>query len=156
MKNQVVEKSQNLAEVELIYKSKIKAADRATVKSSNDVFEYLKGVYDENRVEHIEEFVIVLCNTRLQVLGWVKPFTGGIAGTVVDVRVIMQAALKANASSIFISHNHPSGGLVPSEQDKSITKKIAEAGKILDVRLNDHIIYTPDGYYSFSDEGMLY
>ena len=68
---------------------------------------------------------------------------------------MFQIALKMNASSIIISHNHPSGQLTPSDADKTITTKIREAGKLLDIALLDHVIITSEGYYSFADEGYI-
>jgi DNA repair protein RadC len=81
--------------------------------------------------------------------------SGGIAGTSVDLRMIFAAALKANAVSLIMIHNHPSGQVKPSEADKHITNKVKEAGCIIDVKLLDHLIITPETYYSFVDDGAL-
>jgi DNA repair protein RadC len=81
---------------------------------------------------------------------------GGISGTVTDVRVILQAAIKANASGIIACHNHPSGNIQPSESDSRLTQKIKEAGQVMDIQLLDHLIITTEGkYYSFADNGLL-
>lgn len=81
---------------------------------------------------------------------------GGITGTVIDVRIILQYALKSNACSIIVSHNHPSGNLEPSNADIQITKKIKEAAKLMDISLLDHLIITTgDKYYSMADKGMI-
>ena len=89
------------------------------------------------------------------VLGIASLFKGGVVGTVIDSRVIFQYALKANASQLILAHNHPSGNLKPSEADLSITKKIKEGGRQLDITVLDHIILTPDDmYYSFAEEGV--
>ena len=77
-------------------------------------------------------------------------------GKVIDSRVLFQYALKANAAQIILAHNHPSGNLKPSEADPSITKKIKDGAKHLDITVLDHIILTCDGeYYSFAEEGDL-
>ena len=76
---------------------------------------------------------------------------GGINGTVVDVRIIMQYAIKANANGIILCHNHPSGNLSSSESDKAITKKVKDAGVLLDITLLDHIIITKSDYKSLMD-----
>jgi DNA repair protein RadC len=89
------------------------------------------------------------------VLGYCQISSGGLSGTVADVRIIMQAALKSNACSIILSHNHPSGNLIPSEADKDLTKKIREAGKFLDIPALDHLIITSETYFSFADEGLM-
>ncbi|WP_439487218.1 JAB domain-containing protein [Algoriphagus sp.] len=80
---------------------------------------------------------------------------GGTAGTVVDAKLVFATALKGAAQSLVISHNHPSGNLLPSEQDKRLTQRLVELGKALDLPVLDHIIVTVDGYYSFADEGEI-
>lgn len=111
--------------------------------------------YWTDRITYKEEFFILLLNQANRVLGISKISEGGLAGTVVDAKMIFQAALKANAAAIILGHNHPSGNLAPSEQDKSLTNKIIEAGKVLDIRVLDHIILTYDDYKSFSDDGLM-
>lgn len=67
----------------------------------------------------------------------------------------MQVALKSNSSSIILAHNHPSGNLTPSSQDKEITNKIKEAGRFLDIPVLDHLVITSESYFSFADEGLI-
>ncbi len=81
--------------------------------------------------------------------------SGGITGTIVDLRMIFSAALKANATNIMIAHNHPSGNTKPSQADKHMTAKIRQAGELLDIKLLDHLIITSESYYSFADDGVL-
>ena len=81
--------------------------------------------------------------------------SGGITGTTVDLRMIFSAALKANATSIMIAHNHPSGNTRPSDADRYMTTKIRQAGELLDIKLMDHLIITSESYYSFIDDGAL-
>ena len=78
-----------------------------------------------------------------------------MAGTVVDPKMIFKAALDEKASSIILCHNHPSGNTQPSEEDKKLTKKISEAGKVLEIAVLDHIIVAHSGFFSFADEGLL-
>ncbi len=106
-------------------------------------------------IEFQEEVKIVLLNRAQIVLGIYELSKGGVSGTVVDIKIILGIALKCNASSIVIVHNHPSGNLEPSEPDKSITQRLKEASKLLDLNLLDHLIITKEGYYSFSDNGIL-
>ena len=80
---------------------------------------------------------------------------GGVSGTVVDLKLVFGTAMKAGASNIILSHNHPSGNLRPSPEDIQLTKKIVSAGNILDIKIFDHLIITNEGYYSFAEEGML-
>ncbi len=86
---------------------------------------------------------------------WIRTSIGGIAATVVDIRVIFAAALLSGASAIILAHNHPSGNLEPSFDDKKVTKKLVEAGKALDIKVFDHIIVTADGYTSMADKSMM-
>jgi DNA repair protein RadC len=97
----------------------------------------------------------MLLNRSNRVLGISCISKGGISGTVVDVKIILQTALKANASGLIISHNHPSGNLTASSEDIKITVKLKNACKLLDLSLLDHLIITDEGYLSFADEGML-
>jgi len=112
--------------------------------------------WDLDSIEHIEEFKLLLMNQSNSVLGIMPVSKGGLSGTVTDVRLIFQGAIKANASGIIVCHNHPSGNLNPSESDIKITQKIKEAGNLMDIQLLDHLILTMDGsYYSFADNGLL-
>jgi DNA repair protein RadC len=143
-----------LAEVEISYKSKVKPADRVKITSSVAAFQVFKQIFNPNTIEHHEDFIFLILNRANHVIGWHKLSQGGTSGTVVDVKIVFQIAIKANACSIVLAHNHPSGATVPSEDDKTITRKIKEAGKILDIKLLDHLIVTPETYFSFSDEGL--
>jgi DNA repair protein RadC len=80
---------------------------------------------------------------------------GGVAGTVVDPKLIFAAALKANSTSMILCHNHPSGNLQPSQSDVSLTKKLVQAGEFMELKVVDHIIMTTERYFSFADEGMI-
>jgi DNA repair protein RadC len=112
--------------------------------------------WDLGSIEHIEEFKFMLLTRSNKVLGIASISKGGINGTVTDVRIILQYAIKANASGIIICHNHPSGNLNPSESDLAITRKIKESGNVMDVQLLDHLIIIPEGRYnSMGDEGIL-
>lgn len=150
-----ITKSPLLAEIQLSYKTKVKPADRPTIRTAHDAATLLQSIYDGDTVEHVEQGVIILLNTRCQMLGWCKVSTGGITGTVMDIRVIFQLALNGNASGIIVSHNHPSGSCTPSNEDIQVTKQLREAGKLMNISLYDHIIFTPDDFYSFANEGLL-
>jgi DNA repair protein RadC len=102
-----------------------------------------------------EEFYILLLNRANRVKGWYKVSEGGTAGTVVDPKLIFSTALKCHASSIILSHNHPSGNVKPSEEDLKLTKKLTEGGKLLEIAVLDHLILTSEEYLSFADEGLL-
>lgn len=146
---------QNVAEVELIYKSKVKASERPTISTSKSAAKLLMALWNENKIDFVEQFKILLLNRANQVLGIVDLSSGGVTGTVADPRLIFVAALKANACAIIISHNHPSGNLKPSRADEELTQKIKNAGLFLDIKLIDHVIVSSEGYFSFADEGLL-
>ncbi len=144
-----------IAEVELIYKSKIKASERVKLITSKDAADLLRLTWDENKIDFVEQFKVLLLNRSNRVLGIFEASSGGVSHTVVDPKIIFVAALKANACSIIISHNHPSGNLQPSGADKEITQKIKSGGQFLDIKLFDHVIISSEGYFSFADEGLL-
>ena len=143
----------NLAEIEIKYSTRVKPSEMQKVVTSTDAYEVLKQIYPS--LEHREYFYMLCLNRNNKVLGYSLISMGGLSGTVVDVRIIFQTALKASASSVILSHNHPSGNLIPSEADKDITKKIKEAGRFLDIPVLDHLILTPESFLSFADEGLM-
>ena len=145
-----------IAEVKLVYRTKVKASERLQIKCSKDAFDIFMENWDLDSIEHIEEFKLMLLTRSNKVLGIASISKGGINGTVTDVRIILQYAIKANASGIIICHNHPSGNLQPIESDQAITRKIKESGLVMDVQLLDHLIITAEeDYYSFADNGFV-
>ena len=126
------------------------------VKSADNAFDYLSRAYDEGTIGLCEEFMVLLLNRANRVMGCLRLSKGGLTGTVVDLWILFGTALKAMASSIVIAHNHPSNNLQPSDADLDLTKKIKEAGKLLDINLLDHLVLgTDDNYVSFAHEGWL-
>ncbi|WP_339869422.1 JAB domain-containing protein [uncultured Algoriphagus sp.] len=152
--NQVINLNQ-VAEITLGYAPKVKSSQRPKVGCSRQVYEVLYSFWDKDSLELSEHFQVMLLNRANRVLGICTISKGGTAGTVVDAKLVFGAALKGAAQSIIISHNHPSGNLLPSEQDKRLTANLVKIGKALDLPVLDHIIVTADGYYSFADEGEL-
>ena len=142
-----------VAEIKVSYSNK--NLERIKVTNSQILYNLVLKQWDLDLIEFQEEVKIVLLNRANIVLGVYEMSKGGTSGTVVDIKIILGIALKCNASSIVITHNHPSGSLEPSEPDKSITKKLKEACRILDLNLLDHLIITGLGYYSFSDNLLL-
>jgi len=102
-----------------------------------------------------EEFWVLMLNRNNLVIDKMMVSQGGLAGTVIDVRIILKMALDKLACSIILCHNHPSGNLIPSEADKEITRKIKEAGKHMDIPVLDHLIIGNHAYFSFADEGLI-
>lgn len=142
-----------LAALELGKRRNIEPAiERKKITCSNDVAEiFIPQLQD---LPH-EEFWIVALNRANLIIDTSRISQGGIAGTVTDVRLILKAALDRMATQLILCHNHPSGNLQPSKEDLSFTQKIADAGKLLDIQLLDHIIVAHTGYYSFADNGIL-
>ncbi|HLP37599.1 JAB domain-containing protein [Lacibacter sp.] len=144
-----------VTEVELIYKTNIKASERPKVNSSKDIYHILRQLWDENKIEMLEEFKVLLLNRGNRIIGLYEVSSGGITGTVADPRLILAAALKSLSVAIVLCHNHPSGNLTPSRADEQMTRKIKEAAAFHDITVLDHIILTSEAYYSFADEGLL-
>ena len=147
----------HVAEVTLTYVTKVKPSESLTVACSRDAHKIFFDSWDIATIEHKETVKMLLLNRANKVLGITTISEGGISGSLMDVRMIYQYAMKGNASGIIIAHNHPSGNSNPSESDLKITQKIKEAGNLLDIQLLDHIILTPerDLYRSFADEGQI-
>jgi len=122
------------------------------ITSSKAVFELMQPIIGE--LPH-EEFWVLYLNNSNKVIFKSQLSKGGMTGTIVDVRLVFKIALEQNATSIILSHNHPSGKLQPSDADVQMTKKIKNAGKELDIPVLDHLIITERGYYSFADEGIF-
>ena len=141
----------DIAEIAISYSTHVAAKDRPKITTSGQAYNIFKTVFPQ--LEHVEYFYIILMNRSNAVLGVKMISMGGIAGTVADPKVIFQTALKANASSLILGHNHPSGQLTPSEADNTLTLKLKNAGTFLDLPILDHIILTNDSYYSYRDEG---
>jgi DNA repair protein RadC len=126
--------------------------EKAKVITSGDAAAIFKPLLSD--LPH-EEFWVLLLNRNNLVLDKMMVSQGGLAGTVIDVRIILKVALEKLACSIILCHNHPSGNLVPSEADKDITKKMKEAGKHMDIPVLDHLIIGNGSYFSFADEGLI-
>ena len=145
----------NVAEVELVYKSKVKASERPVIHSSTDAANILRILWDDGKLELVEQFKVLFLNRSNKVICIYNVSSGGVTGTVADPKLIFMAALRVNAVSLVLAHNHPSGSLKTSNADKELTQKIKQAGHFLDMKVIDHIILTSESYFSFADEGLL-
>jgi len=126
--------------------------DTDIMRSSKDIAQYLrKKLQHETR----ELFVAIYLNRANKVLAMETISAGGVSGTVADPRIILKRAIEEQASSIILSHNHPSGSLRPSEADRQLTEKIKAAARLIDMTVIDHIIVSDQGYYSFADSGEM-
>lgn len=149
--------TQTVSEITVIYHNKQKAAERSVINSSIDAHKVLLTGFNPDTIAYQEAFVAAYLNRGNQVLGLYRVGIGGITGVVADPRMVLAVALKISAVSIVVAHNHPSGHLKPSRADEELTLKLKEGGKLLDVKLLDHLILSPDNetYFSFADDGLV-
>ena len=142
-----------VASLELGRRRKLQESEvRTKITCSKDICDLFQPILGD--LPH-EEFWALLLNRSNKIIAKNKISQGGIAGTVIDVRLILKSAIEHLASSIILCHNHPSGNKQPSDADTTITKKMSEAGRIMDIPVLDHIIVTDASYFSYADEGML-
>jgi DNA repair protein RadC len=144
----------SLVEIKVTYMHHVKASERHKISSSSDAVKLLRQVWSST-LEIREEFYILLLNRSNRVLGWYRISQGGLTGTVVDPVLIFAIAVKTLAKGIILAHNHPSGRLEPSDNDRQLTKKLQASAEMLDIQILDHLILTTESYYSFVDEGIL-
>ena len=136
-----------VSEIKLIYKNHIKPSERIRIEGPQNAFDAFWGVWDLETIEHIEEVKILLLDRSNKALGIVTVSKGGTTGTVIDTKLILQYALKANAHGIILAHNHPSGNLNPSEADLKITDRIKLACEAVEICLIDHLIISSTEEY---------
>lgn len=142
-----------LTEILISYKNKNQ--DAVKVSSSVDVYNFILNHWDDDTLDIQENVKMLLLNSSNTILGVYDVSRGGINSTVIDLRLVLSVALKCLASSIILVHNHPSGNINPSEQDREFTKKIKSACKFLEIQLFEHIIITRYDYFSFADNGYI-
>ena len=128
------------------------AVERPKINSSTSVFEVMQPILGD--LPH-EEFWVILLNNSNKIIHKFALSKGGITGTLVDLRLLFKNALAFGCVNLILVHNHPSGGLKPSEADIKITKRIKNGASTLDLKLLDHLIVTDKSYFSFADEGIL-
>ena len=144
-----------ISEVSLAYKASQPVVSLPEITSPEKAESYLRSIWDQDTLELREEFIVVLLNNAKKVLGWSLISTGSSNATIVEPSAVFQTALLGKANSIIVAHNHPSGRLLASAADIHLTKRITEAGSLLGIPLDDHIILTRDGYLSLREEGLM-
>lgn len=127
---------------------------KVQITQSNVAYNFIKQFYSDD-IEIFESFFILLLDRANNTISYAKISQGGVAGTLVDIKIIAKYAVDCLASSVILAHNHPSGNIQPSDSDINLTKRIKEGLKILDIHVQDHIILTNNNYYSFADEFIL-
>lgn len=133
-------------------RKEVEVVEKPKVSGSKEAFELVKR--DLMDLEH-EEFWVLLFNRANRLIKKKRVSEGGVSGTVADPKIIYKLALEELASGIIVVHNHPSGNLTASQSDIKLTKKLKEAGQVLEVQLLDHLIVAGQKYFSFADEGIL-
>ena len=142
-------------EVKLVYRNKVKAVDRPKVRGAARAHEILIDNWDLDQIELREEFKLMFIDRGSRLMSIASLSQGGMSGTVVDPKLAFTMALKRKASSIIMAHNHPSGSVEPSKQDIRLTKKFTEVGRMLELPILDHIILTENTFYSMAEEGLI-
>lgn len=128
--------------------------NKVKLTSSKDAVSVIRQFFSDD-IEIYESFFILLLNRANNTIGYAKISQGGCAGTVVDIKIIAKYCIDSLAQSVILCHNHPSGSLTPSNEDKNITVNIKNTLLIFDCKVIDHIILTKDSFYSFTDNGLL-
>jgi DNA repair protein RadC len=144
-----------VTEIEIIYRNPVKQTERPLIRHSRDAYDILRQVWDNNKIELLEQFKILLLDQNNKCLGVADIATGGISFCPVDAKVIFATALKAKASSVILAHNHPSGNIHPSQHDWDLTEQLKEAAALIGIRINDHLILTTEWYSSYADGWIM-
>jgi DNA repair protein RadC len=144
-----------VTEIELIYRNPKKPKDRPRITDSRKAFDLFQQTWDQNKIELVEQFKIMLLDRNNSCIGLSNIASGGMASCVVDPKIVFATALKAKAMGIILAHNHPSGNLKPSDSDGQLTEKLCLAGKLLEIRVLDHLIVGTECYLSLADEGLM-
>lgn len=144
-----------VTEIELVYRNKVKPSERRKITTPENSYDIFLQAWDMNKIDLVEQFMILLLDRSNHCLGVANLATGGVSACYVDPKIVYSTALKANASGLVLAHNHPSGNIIPSTADISLTQKFKEGGRLLDITVADHLIVTPHAFYSFAKEGLV-
>jgi DNA repair protein RadC len=152
---QAYERSPKMSEIKAVYRSRTKSKERTQILEARTAVDYLREVWNKDTLELTEDFLMVCLNTAHQAIGWVRISSGGFDSARVDLRVVFSLALQAGAAALIFAHNHPSGLVEPSEEDKRLTRRLKEAGGLLGIQVLDHIILGKDAFFSFAENVLI-
>ncbi len=155
IKLQSYERSPKMSEIKAVYRSRTKPKDRTQILAATSAADYLREIWNKDTLELKEDFVMVCLNTAHQALGWVKVSSGGFSSTNVDPKVVFSLALQVGASALIFAHNHPSGLVEPSTEDRQLTEKLVKGARLLHIKVLDHLILGKDTVFSFAEHGLL-
>lgn len=152
MENEYVYKC---CEMQITYSTKVKASERITAITSEALADAFRKFYPDGTIEYCEIMYTALLDAQYRIIGIIRCSEGVLDSAPLNFKKIMQAALLCNARAIAVCHNHPSGSLTPSSNDKEGTRKLMEMCRVMQYKFVDHIILTAESYYSFNDNGLL-
>lgn len=144
-----------VCEMSIKYNCKVKASERTKADTSSSLYDIFIKVYDPDTINLYESAYVALLNNRLEVLGVIRVGEGVANSCMFNLKKAMQAALLCNASTMVLCHNHPSGGLKPSDGDIKMTQEAKEMCNVMHFTLVDHLIITDEDYFSFHENGMI-
>ena len=127
---------------------------RQKISSSKNAEQFIRQFYGDD-LDVYESFFLLLLNQANETVGYAKISQGGIAGTIVDVKIIAKYVVDTLSQAVVLAHNHPSGNIRPSQADETITTRIKATLNLFDCKVLDHIILTADNYFSFQDNGLI-
>lgn len=145
----------SVSEIEIVYRRKINPFDRHQITNSASAYDVLISAWDMNKIDLVEECLMLLLDRGNYCIGVSRLATGGVSACLVDPKIVFATALKSRATSFVLAHNHPSGNLNPSSADFAVTEKLVQGGRILDMPLRDHLIVSREAYCSFADNGLM-
>jgi DNA repair protein RadC len=127
---------------------------KSRITNSETAYDYIRQFYQHD-IQIYESSFVLLLNRANDTIGYAKISQGGVAGTVIDIKIVLKYVIDSLASGFIIAHNHPSGNLNSSVQDDDLTRRLKEVCDYVDCKLLDHIILTDTSYYSYADSGKL-
>lgn len=152
MENEYVYKC---CEMQITYSTKVKASERITAITSEALADAFRKFYPDGTIEYCEIMFAALLDAQYRIIGIIRCSEGVLDSAPLNFKKIMQAALLCNARAIAVCHNHPSGSLTPSSNDKEGTRKLMEMCRVMQYKFVDHVILTAESYFSFNDNGLL-
>ncbi|NLD45756.1 MAG: JAB domain-containing protein [Clostridiaceae bacterium] len=141
-------------ELDYNYKSRIKLNDIPSAESSKDIYNLLIQIWS-NKIESIEESIVLYLNRCNRVISFLRLSSGGQKSSIVEPSIIFKTGLLVNATRVILSHNHPGGDIIPSIADNELTEQLFKAGNLIGLELFDHLIITRNDFFSYRDKGLL-
>ncbi|MEO1099776.1 MAG: JAB domain-containing protein [Bacteroidota bacterium] len=148
-------KFKDIPQIKIHYINPQPISERIQLNSSQDVYDAFISTWDMQQIEYREELKMLVLSRGNYVLGITSLSQGIHSGSLLSTRMLLQTALLTNANSIILAHNHPSGNIQPSQQDKKVIKRVKQACSLMEIHLLDNFILTTSDYFSFAEHGLL-